>query len=76
MLGKSCKDKGECNLHGKGVKNKKDVDLCIGLESRDKMVWGFVFKKEDKDGGGIKELIVFYGGIASRERDNFVLLMY
>ena len=62
--------KRECDLRNKEVKDKEDVNLHIGYETWDKMVWRFVFEKEDKDGGGIENLEVI-----GKSRDNLVLLM-
>lgn len=75
MCGKSCEDKRECDLRGKGVEDKGDADLGTCCESRDEMVRGFVFEKEDKDGGGVENSVVFDGGIAGRGGDNSVLLI-
>lgn len=75
MHDKDYKDKEKCDLHGKKVKNKGDTDLCTDCENWDKMVWGFIFKKEDKDDEGDKDSIVFGGSIVNRNKNNFVIFM-
>ncbi len=69
------KDKRKCDLYGKKVQNNEDTDLCKDCESRDKMVWRFVFKRDDKNGGGAKNSIIFDRGIAGQSKDNSVLLI-
>lgn len=54
LCNKSCKNKGKCDLRNKGIKDKKDADLRTSCESWNEKDQGFVFKKEDKDSGGIE----------------------
>lgn len=72
---KSCENKRGCDLHGKNIKNKGDVDLYIGCKSWDKIVWGFVFKKTDKNSRGTKNSVIFGEGIVNQCKDNSILLI-
>ncbi len=40
------------------------------------MVQGFIFKKEDKDGGSTKNSVVFSKSVAGQSGDNSVPLIY
>lgn len=64
-------------MHGKRVKDQKDADFYIDCESWNKSIWGFIFKKEDKDSRSIENLIVFAENIINWDKNNFVsLVMY
>lgn len=62
-------------MHSKKIKNKEDVDLHTGCKNPNEIVWGFIFEKEDKNGRGAEDLVVFYENIASQSGNNFVVLI-
>ncbi len=75
MHGKDCEDKREYDLRGKEIENKGDANLRMDCESWDKMVWGFVFEKEDKDSEDAEILVVLSRDVTGQGKDNFVALM-
>lgn len=77
MHGKSCKDKGECDLYNKKVKNKKDNIFC-DRDCKCQNIRGliFIFEKKDLDSESIKDLEVWARNGTSWDRDNFILLIY